>query len=178
MGVLFIRFDSIIPYCPHHPTSEHPSFFITIIMGMNSSRLMAVAAILAALTSIEVEACLGEPCKIGNPTMCRLIRETNRAGSVSTHSSLLGEPMPDAHRRLVSTRRRMPEEMGARFCKTHMNGKKPLSGFKWVYKTTKFCKKCTPSAPTTTKKNSSIAAGAKGDRNLSKNGSGRVGKSK
>merc|ERR1711964_638990 len=98
-------FDSIIPYCPHHPTSEHPSFFITIIMGMNSSRLMAVAAILAALTSIEVEACLGEPCKIGNPTMCRLIRETNRAGSVSTHSSLLGEPMPDAHRRLVSHRR-------------------------------------------------------------------------
>merc|ERR1711964_48418 len=102
-------FDSIIPYCPHHPTSEHPSFFITIIMGMNSSRLMAVAAILAALTSIEVEACLGEPCKIGNPTMCRLIRETNRAGSVSTHSSLLGEPMPDAHRRLVSAgiRRRL-----------------------------------------------------------------------
>merc|ERR1711964_487336 len=99
-------FDSIIPYCPHHPTSEHPSFFITIIMGMNSSRLMAVAAILAALTSIEVEACLGEPCKIGNPTMCRLIRETNRAGSTSSARSLLGESMPEALRRLGSTAHR------------------------------------------------------------------------
>merc|ERR1711964_860310 len=98
-------FDSIIPYCPHHPTSEHPSFFITIIMGMNSSRLMAVAAILAALTSIEVEACLGEPCKIGNPTMCRLIRETNRAGSMPAHCSI-GESMPDTHRRLARSERR------------------------------------------------------------------------
>merc|ERR1711964_38900 len=67
--------------------------------GMNSSRLTAVAVVLAALTSIEVEACLGEPCNIGNPTMCRLIRETNRAGSMPSHRSLL-EPMTPMRRRL------------------------------------------------------------------------------
>merc|ERR1711964_445262 len=79
--------------------SEQKVLFITITMGMNSSRLMMVTTILAALTSSEVEACLGEPCKIGNPTMCRLIRETNRAGSMPSHSHL-GEPMTPMRRRL------------------------------------------------------------------------------
>merc|ERR1711964_737265 len=76
------------------------------------SRLMALAAILVALTSIEVEACTGEPCNIGNPNMCRLVRETDRTGTMPTHRSLLGEPMPAVHRRLAATssRRRLVKD--------------------------------------------------------------------
>merc|ERR1711964_281740 len=57
-------------------SSINKFFHNLTIMRMNSSKLMAVVAILAALTSIEVEACRGEPCNIGNPQMCRLVRAT------------------------------------------------------------------------------------------------------
>merc|ERR1711964_90836 len=90
------------------------SFVITITMEMTSSRLMAIIAILAALTFTQVEACTGEPCNIGNPNMCRLERETDRTGAMPTHRSLLGEPMPAAHRRLAATssRRRLARYKG------------------------------------------------------------------
>merc|ERR1711964_569374 len=85
-------------------------------MEMTSSRLMALIAILAALTFTQVEACTGEPCNIGNPNsvMCRLVRETVQTGAVITHRSLLGEPMPAAHRRLAATssRRRLTKYQG------------------------------------------------------------------
>merc|ERR1711900_39843 len=73
-------------------------------MGMNNSRIafMAVAAIfLAALTSTEVEACLGEPCNIGNPTMCHLIRETNRAGSMPSRRRLKVPKQKSSTRRVT-----------------------------------------------------------------------------
>merc|ERR1711900_71818 len=72
------------------------------IMGLSSSRvnLMAVAAIfLAALTSTEVEACLGEPCNIGNPTMCRLIRETNQADAMPARRRLPANWQVEQNRR-------------------------------------------------------------------------------
>merc|ERR1711964_958155 len=98
---------------------------------MGRLNLMAVAAIfLAALTSTEVEACLGEPCNIGNPTMCRLIRETNQADAMPPHRSLC-EPMP-ARRRLPANwqveQNRREKEMLAAKRRTRKSKKRGIVG--------------------------------------------------
>merc|ERR1711964_615903 len=66
---------------------------------MNSSKLMTIAVILAVLTSTEVNACRGESCKIGTPTMCRLYREETSSATGVTHHRI-----PDG---FSSTRRRL-----------------------------------------------------------------------
>merc|ERR1711964_534119 len=43
---------------------------------------------------------MGEPCNIGNPNMCRLVRETDRAGSMPAHRRLAAT---SSRRRLVKT---------------------------------------------------------------------------
>merc|ERR1711964_193119 len=106
-------------------------------MEMTSSRLMALIAILAALTSIEVEACTGEPCNIGNPNsvMCRLVRETDRTGSVITHRSLLGEPMSVAHRRLAATSSRRRLQYKGKYGKSYPTQAKANASWNTTSKT-------------------------------------------
>lgn len=100
------------------------------------ARFTAIAVILAALAPFRANACYGRVTrKIGNPTMCRLLRETTKAESMSPHNvtGLASEPLlQSSHRRLCRNRK----------CSTPGKGPFGTKYFKTKLRTDPLCSQC------------------------------------